>query len=96
LVSAYCGAAPSDLLVALGVRFEETDRFPNVDLMSTDDSLPFFEPMSDAGASYASPVQAYLELMAGDKRQRESSDQVREYVLRRVREYREKPWTRNR
>ena len=91
LVSGYCSAAPSDLLAALRAQFEETDRFPNVDLICTDDTLPFFEPTSDASVSYASPVQAYLELMAGDKRQRETADQVREYVLRRVREYREKP-----
>lgn len=91
LVSAYCSAGPSDLLAAIDAQFEETDRFPNVDLISTDDTLPFFEPASDTSVNYASPVQAYLELMAGDKRQRETADQVREYVLRRVREYREKP-----
>jgi len=36
-------------------------------------------------------VQTYLELMSGDKRQRGTAGQVREYVLRRVREYREAP-----
>jgi hypothetical protein len=91
VVAAYSDVSPNDLLSALGVKFEETNRFPNIDLMSTDDSLPYFEPATDAGVIYASPVQTYLELMAGDKRLRETADQVREFVLNRVREYRENP-----
>jgi hypothetical protein len=91
VVAAYCDVAPNDLLSAAAVTFEETDRFPNVDLTWTRDGLPYFDTAVDDGVPSASPVQSYLELMAGDKRQRETAAQVRDYVLRRVREYRESP-----
>ena len=91
IVAAYCSAAPKDLLSALGVKFEETDRFPDIDLTYTGEELPYFDSAGQDGVEYASPVQAYLELMSGDKRQRESAEQVRDYILRRVREYREAP-----
>jgi len=91
IVAAYCTVAPKDVLSALGANFEETDRFPNVDLAFTRDGLPYFDSATEDGVPYASPVQTYLELMSGDKRQRGTAGQVREYVLRRVREYREAP-----
>jgi hypothetical protein len=89
IVAVYCNVSPTDVLAAVGGRFEETDRFPNVDLIHTEDRPPYFDAATEGGIGYSSPVQAYLELMAGgDKRQRETADQVRQYVLRRVREYR--------
>jgi len=91
VVAAYCTVAPNDLLSALGPKFEETDRFPNIDLTCTAEELPYFESIEQDGVDYASPVQAYLELMSSDKRQQETAAQVREYILRRVREYREAP-----
>jgi hypothetical protein len=89
IVAAYSGVSPREMLTSLGSRFEETDRFPNIDLTYTEDNPPYFESFEQDGVEYASPVQAYLELASGDKRQKETADQVREYVLRRVREYRE-------
>jgi hypothetical protein len=90
VVAAYCSASPREVLSTLRVKFEETDRFPNVDLISTEDGPTYFEPVEKAGVQYASPVQAYLELMSGDKRQRETAEQVREFIVSRVRDYREK------
>jgi hypothetical protein len=89
IVAAYCGVSPREVLASLGTRFEETDRFPNLDLTYTEDNPPYFESFEQDGLEYASPVQAYLELASGDKRQKETADQIREYVLRRVREYRD-------
>ena len=89
VVAAYCTMAPREVLSAIGTGFEETDRFPNVDLICTTERPPYFDPRTQDGVEYASPVQTYLELMSGDKRQRETADQVREYVLREVRKYRE-------
>lgn len=89
VVAVYCAATPRNILSATGTKFEETDRFPNVDLTCTEDGPPYFESVSQDGVEYASPVQAYLELMSGDKRQRETAEQVREYVLTRVGKYRE-------
>jgi hypothetical protein len=73
-------------LPALGGRVERTDRFPNLDLIWTDEATVYFDPQPRADVPFASPVQAYVELMAGDKRQRETAEQVREYVLRTLRE----------
>jgi hypothetical protein len=87
VVAAYCDAPPKELLTASGLSFEETNRFPNVDLTYTHDKLPFFEPAPQDGVKYASAVQVYLELMSGDKRQRESAEQVREYLKRTIRDY---------
>ncbi len=87
VVAAYCGAPPKEILTASGVSFEETNRFPNIDLTYTNDKLPFFEPAPQDGVNYASALQVYLELMSGDKRQRESAEQVREYLMRTIRQY---------
>jgi len=87
VVAAYCDAPPKEVLTASGIRFEETDRFPNVDLTYTTDKLPFFEPAPQDGVKYASAVQVYLELMAGDKRQRESAEQVGEYLTEKIGKY---------
>ncbi|MGA2230384.1 MAG: hypothetical protein ABSH22_05750 [Tepidisphaeraceae bacterium] len=89
VVAAYCSVSPQHVLSSLGARFEETDRFPNIDLLYTEDNPPYFESTGQDGIRYASPVQAYLELASGDKRQKETADQVRDYILRRIREYRE-------
>jgi hypothetical protein len=86
VVAAYCDRMPEELLSAIGARFERTDRFPNVNLVRTSDAPVYFDSEPKAGVSYASPVQAYLELMSGDKRHRETAEQVRAYVLRRVAE----------
>jgi hypothetical protein len=87
MVAAYCDASPTEILNASGIRFEETDRFPNIDLTYTNDRLPFFEPAPQDGVQYASAVQVYLELTAGDKRQRESAEQVRDYLKRTIRDF---------
>jgi hypothetical protein len=84
VVGAYCDAPPKEVLRESGIRFEETDRFPNIELIYTDDKLPFFEPAPQDGVKYASALQVYLELMSGDKRQRESAEQVREYLKRMI------------
>jgi hypothetical protein len=86
VVAAYCDESPEQLLPALGGRVERTDRFPNLDLIWTDEATVYFDPQPRADVPFASPVQAYVELMAGDKRQRETAEQVREYVLRTLRE----------
>ncbi len=91
VVAAYCEASPTNLLDAIEARAEKTDRFPNVDLTTTYDGRPYFDSATDNDVTYASPVQSYLELMAGDKRQRESATQVRDRILHRVAEYREVP-----
>jgi hypothetical protein len=61
---------------------EETDRFPNVELIETDDEPLFFDARPERGFVWASPIQTYLELMAGDKRDQETADQVKSLLVR--------------
>jgi len=61
---------------------KETDRFPNVELIETDEQPLYFDMREADGFCWASPVQTYLELMAGDKRDQETAEQVKAYLLR--------------
>lgn len=63
---------------ALGEELRETDRFANVELLETTDEFVYFDRREELAAS---PVQTYLELMAGDKRERETAEQVRRLIL---------------
>jgi len=52
--------------------FKETTRFPNVELIEFDDPIVFF----DYRFEYVSPIQIYLELATGGKREREAAEQM--------------------
>jgi hypothetical protein len=73
----YCSDVAS-LLRRLDGKVRETDRFPNLRLVETDDDPVYFDSRPKF---VASPVQTYLELAAGDKRDRETAEQVRQRVL---------------
>lgn len=61
---------------------EGTERFADLTIIETSDRTPFFDARHDrTGLAYASPVQAYLELAAGAKKDRETADAVRELIL---------------
>lgn len=62
----------------------EGDRFSNIELIETREQAMYFDARSTNAFYWASPVQCYLELMSGDKRDRETADQVRDYILSRV------------
>ncbi len=47
----------------------------------TQDETVYFDIRRDNGALRASPIQTYLELMSGDKRDRESAAKVADGVL---------------
>jgi len=75
--SFYC----SDLdgaIRSLGDDIRETDRFANVSLLETRDDFVYFDRRPGL---WASPIQTYLELLTGDKRERETADQVRRAIL---------------
>jgi hypothetical protein len=59
----------------------QTDRFPNLELLETEDETAFFDPRYEGAFWWASPAQVYLELMAGDKRDRETAEQVRSTIM---------------
>ena len=59
----------------------EDSRFPDVEIRATADPLPFFDVRQRGSVPYASPVQTYLELAKGDKRDRETALQVRDGIV---------------
>jgi hypothetical protein len=75
--SFYCSNLEM-LLQRLGPDLEETDRFPNVEILETDEDFVYFDRRDNLAAS---PVQTYLELMQGDKRERETAEQLRKAIL---------------
>jgi hypothetical protein len=58
------------------------DRFPNVEILSTEDEVAYYDYRYDGSIWWASPVQVYLELMKGDKRDQETAEQVKAYILK--------------
>ena len=81
LFSVYC---PSLELLAERLPGSRTDRFPNLEIFETDDETVYFDARNDEGFWWASSVQAYLELMSGDKRDKETAEQVRSLILKDV------------
>ena len=61
---------------------KETDRFENVVLVKTKRPIDYFDVRVGERLGWASPLQTWLELMRGDKRDRETADQVRELLLK--------------
>jgi len=85
---AYCERF-SELRERVGDRWEETERFADLTVVETGERTPFFDSRSDKrGLIHASPVQAYLELAAGDKRDQEMAGEIRTVILREVDEAR--------
>lgn len=75
-----------DLLRIWGDNVEQTSRFVDLELRQTDDPTVYFDVRMKQNLSYASPIQVFLECSAGDKRERETALQVKELILRELRE----------
>lgn len=78
MISIYCPRSEKLLERLPG---SPTDRFPNLELIETEDETAYFDARLDGNFWWASPVQVYLELMAGDKRDQETGEQVKLYIL---------------
>ena len=77
-LSVYC----TDLYRLLtGIEFKETNRFTNLEIIETMDKTVYFDSRQRTGFTWSSPIQTYLELMAGDQRYHDTADQVKELVL---------------
>ena len=59
----------------------QSDRFPNLEIIESDDETLYFDAKEEQNFLWASPVQVYLELMAGDKRDQETAEQVKSFIL---------------
>ena len=73
----YCTDAAA-AASALGDRFQPAERFATITLLETPDEEVYFDRRDDL---IASQVQTFLELSSGDKRDRETADQVRKVIL---------------
>jgi len=56
-------------------------RFPNATLIETEDPAVYFDMRIRNQNFIASPIQVYLELMSGDKREKETAQQIRKSLL---------------
>lgn len=61
--------------------FEETRRFPNVEFLETDDPTVYFDRRPFGTIPCVSPLQTYLELSDGGKREQEASEPLRGDIL---------------
>ena len=81
LMSLYTSLPPRELLERSGLAIEETGRFATLEILQTTDARVFFDPRIEDGVIFASPIQTYLELANGDKRQKDAAKQVRRGIL---------------
>jgi hypothetical protein len=82
ILSLYC---PQLRLLLQGLHVDETNRFPDLELLETEDATVYFDLRYRDGYPWASPVQTYLELARGDKREQETAGQLRDLLLKDVR-----------
>lgn len=78
--SFYCSNL-STLVRNLGEDVKETDRFANVTFLQTQEDFVYFDRRPGL---VASPIQTYLELATGEKRERETAEQVRRLILNQI------------
>ncbi|MCX5991398.1 MAG: hypothetical protein NTZ04_03585 [Chloroflexi bacterium] len=78
LFSVYC---PRLEMLLERLSGSQSDRFPNLEVVETEDETVYFDARQEGNFWWASPVQVYLELMAGDKRDRETAEQVKSFLL---------------
>ena len=69
-----------------GDRITETSRFVELELRQTNDATVYFDARMNQDLLYASPIQVYLELTSGDKREREVAMQVKKSILKQLNE----------
>ena len=79
---AYCTnlSAVKDTLVN---QLTETNRFADLTIKETKEKTPFFDGRSEnGGILFASPVQTYLELSIGDKREKQMAEQIKMQLIK--------------
>lgn len=58
------------------INITETNRFPNIELNETSDPTTYFDSRHCDGFYWASPLETYLQLNAGDKREQDTAKQI--------------------
>ena len=80
--SFYCDNVAAVLKKFEG-KLKEDARFPDIELMETADDFVYFDQRQNL---VASPIQTYLELMQGDKREKETAQQVKDSIFSKLKE----------
>lgn len=70
------------LLQGAGAAVVEGERFANLEVLETENEFVYLDVRREQCYPWASPVQVYLELMLGDKRDQKTAEQVKQVVLR--------------
>ncbi|MBV6494947.1 MAG: hypothetical protein DYH05_03925 [Acidobacteria bacterium ACB1] len=66
-----------------GIEFRPTDRFADIQLIEADERSPiYFDRVKDGKLSYTSPLQVYLNLTQGSKREQEVAEGLEKNILR--------------
>ena len=81
LISVYC---PRMEMLLEKISGGQSDRFPNLELLETEDETVYFDARQEEDFWWASPVQVYLELMSGDKRDQETAEQVKKFIIKNI------------
>ncbi len=79
MLSVYC---PTIEPMRANLPDSKSDRFPDLELIEIEDETVYFDAREDNGFFWASPVQVYLELMAGDKRDQETAEQLKPSIIK--------------
>lgn len=87
-IRCYYSTDAAGILKRLGDSIRETNRFPTFQVLETADPTVYFDVRDGINAP---PLQAFLELNAGDKRERETAEQIRARILQEVDASRRKP-----
>ncbi|MFN3194034.1 MAG: hypothetical protein ACE361_26230 [Aureliella sp.] len=78
----YCRNVDRLLSTSAQSKMEQAERFVDLEIQETADATVYFDVRRDGdGVPFASPIQSYLELQAGDKRQKEAAKQIRDVIL---------------
>jgi len=68
---------------SLGGETEAVPAFSDIELAETEEPGAFFQTETDvSGTRWASPIQCWLELQAGDARQRQAAEEIRVRILK--------------
>ena len=78
LLTVYC---PKVEMLLNRLPGSQSDRFPNLELLETDEETVYFDARQEDGFWWTSPLQVYMELMAGDKRDQETAEQLKDLIL---------------
>ncbi len=78
LLTVYC---PKVEMLLERLPGSQSDRFPNLELLETEDEPVYFDARQEDGFWWASPLQVYMELILGDKRDQEIAEQLKALIL---------------